>query len=64
MDKSFSLIIDDSGDASINFEHSWGDGVALLRYFNDTYADSTQKQAVHPQDDIVSISSDQVKQLG
>ena len=25
-DKSFSLIITQSGDAAINFEHSWGDG--------------------------------------
>eukprot|EP00960_Hanusia_phi_P027250 746718-Hanusia_phi.AAC.1 len=49
-DKSFQMIIqpkwpsrsscpvDDlrsSGRAGINFEHSWGDGVAVLRYFNE-----------------------------
>jgi len=32
-DKSFSLIVSKDGYAGINFEHSWGDGVAILRYF-------------------------------
>lgn len=32
-DKSFSLIVTKDGVAGINFEHSWGDGVAILRYF-------------------------------
>lgn len=31
-DKSFSLIVSKDGYAGINFEHSWGDGVAVLRY--------------------------------
>lgn len=33
-DKSFSLIVTRDGYAGINFEHSWGDGVAVLRLFN------------------------------
>lgn len=32
-DKSFSLIVSKDGYGGINFEHSWGDGVAVLRYF-------------------------------
>lgn len=32
-DKSFSLIVAGDGLAGLNFEHSWGDGVAVLRYF-------------------------------
>ncbi|KAG8229768.1 hypothetical protein J437_LFUL005849 [Ladona fulva] len=48
-DKSFTLIINKDGEAAINFEHSWGDGVAVLRYFNDIYKDSTQKPHVHPE---------------
>lgn len=32
-DKSFSLIVSKDGYSGINFEHSWGDGVAVLRYF-------------------------------
>lgn len=31
-DKSFSLIVTQDGYAGINFEHSWGDGVAVLRF--------------------------------
>ena len=36
-DKSFSLIITKDGFAGLNFEHSWGDGVAILRYFQVQY---------------------------
>ncbi|EDV97659.1 carnitine O-palmitoyltransferase 2, mitochondrial [Drosophila grimshawi] len=42
-DKSISLLISADGVAAVNFEHSWGDGVAVLRYFNEMYWD-TQKQ--------------------
>lgn len=31
-DKSFSLIVSKDTYSGINFEHSWGDGVAILRY--------------------------------
>lgn len=47
-DKSFSLIIGKDGTAGINFEHSWGDGVAVLRYFNDIYKDSKENVFVLP----------------
>lgn len=39
-DKSFQLLVAANGAASVNFEHSWGDGVAVLRYLNELYADS------------------------
>ncbi|XP_067935231.1 carnitine O-palmitoyltransferase 2, mitochondrial-like [Watersipora subatra] len=32
-DKSFSVIVTSEGSASVTFEHSWGDGVAVLSYF-------------------------------
>ena len=51
-DKSFSLILTKDGKAAINFEHSWGDGVAVMRFFNEVYKDSTRKAAVHPGNDI------------
>ena len=38
-DKSFQLIVTRGGHAAINFEHSWGDGVAVLRLFNELYKD-------------------------
>lgn len=47
-DKSFSLIVSKDGTAGINFEHSWGDGVAVLRYFNEIYKETTQNPFVHP----------------
>lgn len=37
-----------SGITAVNFEHSWGDGVAVLRYFNEVFKDSTEKPHVHP----------------
>uniref|UniRef100_A0ACB8EQ99 Uncharacterized protein n=1 Tax=Sphaerodactylus townsendi TaxID=933632 RepID=A0ACB8EQ99_9SAUR len=47
-DKSFSLIITSDGTAGVNFEHSWGDGVAVLRFINEVYRDSTEHPAVVP----------------
>lgn len=45
-DKSFSLIVASDGLSGLNFEHSWGDGVAVLRYFQDVHKDSTTKSFV------------------
>ena len=39
-DKSFQLILQPNGHCAIHFEHSWGDGVALLRLFNALYEHS------------------------
>ncbi|XP_026732330.1 carnitine O-palmitoyltransferase 2, mitochondrial [Trichoplusia ni] len=47
-DKSFSLIVTKDGVSGVNFEHSWGDGVAVLRFFQDIYAETTKKPFVHP----------------
>ncbi|XP_055978326.1 carnitine O-palmitoyltransferase 2, mitochondrial isoform X1 [Sorex fumeus] len=48
-DKSFSLILAADGTAAVNFEHAWGDGVAVLRFFNEVFKDSTQRPAISPQ---------------
>uniref|UniRef100_A0A8D2KVE1 Choline/carnitine acyltransferase domain-containing protein n=1 Tax=Varanus komodoensis TaxID=61221 RepID=A0A8D2KVE1_VARKO len=48
-DKSFSLIVTSDGTAGINFEHSWGDGVAVLRFINEVYRDSTDHPALVPE---------------
>jgi len=37
LDKSFTLIVTANGKAAVNFEHAWGDGVAVLRFFNEVY---------------------------
>ncbi|AWP11502.1 putative carnitine O-palmitoyltransferase 2 mitochondrial [Scophthalmus maximus] len=47
-DKSFSIIIAKDGQAAINFEHSWGDGVAVLRFLNEIFKDTTERPLVHP----------------
>ncbi|KAK2706367.1 carnitine O-palmitoyltransferase 2, mitochondrial-like [Artemia franciscana] len=53
-DKSFSLILSKEGKAAINFEHSWGDGVAVMRFFNEIYKDSTENPKVHPHEEAVA----------
>lgn len=55
-DKSFQLIVTANGKAAVNFEHSWGDGVAVLRYLNEVYQDSIEHPVVDFVD--VDVSSD------
>ncbi|KAI9908704.1 hypothetical protein PsorP6_003118 [Peronosclerospora sorghi] len=45
-DKIFQLIIASNGEASVNFEHAWGDGVEVLRYLNEMYSDSIKYPVV------------------
>lgn len=47
-DKSFSLIVSKGGHSGVNFEHSWGDGVAMLRYIQDVKSDISKKPRFHP----------------
>uniref|UniRef100_A0A8R1TLP8 Carn_acyltransf domain-containing protein n=1 Tax=Onchocerca volvulus TaxID=6282 RepID=A0A8R1TLP8_ONCVO len=47
-DKCFQLIVDGQGSATINFEHSWGDGVAVLRLMEESFCDTKQNHFVHP----------------
>ena len=48
LDKSFSLIVASNGQAAVNFEHAWGDGVAVLRFFNEVYTLSTSMPLTSP----------------
>ncbi|XP_038659816.1 carnitine O-palmitoyltransferase 2, mitochondrial-like [Scyliorhinus canicula] len=45
-DKSFRLIITNNEVSGINFEHSWGDGVAVLRFLEEIFNDSTENPAI------------------
>uniref|UniRef100_A0A183UWF9 Carn_acyltransf domain-containing protein n=1 Tax=Toxocara canis TaxID=6265 RepID=A0A183UWF9_TOXCA len=47
-DKCFQLIVDARGQATINFEHSWGDGVAVLRLMEESYRDTNNNHFVDP----------------
>ncbi|XP_019727372.1 carnitine O-palmitoyltransferase 2, mitochondrial [Hippocampus comes] len=62
-DKSFSIIVAQDGHAAINFEHSWGDGVAVLRFLNEIYKDTTRKPLVHPGCATSAHSASQVRRL-
>jgi carnitine O-palmitoyltransferase 2 len=44
-DKSFSVTVTKDGTLGIGFEHSWGDGVAILRYTVDTFNDTISRSA-------------------
>lgn len=36
-----------NGKAGVNWEHGWGDGVSMLRYFNEIY-DEMQAESARP----------------
>ncbi len=42
-DKSFQLILDGNAETALNFEHSWGDGVAVLQFFNAIHKESVKE---------------------
>ncbi|XP_072294283.1 carnitine O-palmitoyltransferase 2, mitochondrial [Eucyclogobius newberryi] len=56
-DKSFNIIIAKDGNAAINFEHSWGDGVAVLRFQNEVFKDTTEKPLVSPSSAPAAVDS-------
>ncbi|KAG8460394.1 hypothetical protein KFE25_011885 [Diacronema lutheri] len=47
-DKSFQLVVTANGKAAVSFEHSWGDGVAVLRYFNAVWAYARRLPTLKP----------------
>jgi len=47
MDKSFNLMVSANGKAAINFEHAWGDGVAVLRFFDEVHAAAAALPVIH-----------------
>lgn len=61
-DKSISLLLSKDGVAAVNFEHSWGDGVAVLRYFQDVHHDSINNPQVHP--DTTPSFKENIQKLG
>ena len=42
------MIVCRNGISGIHFEHAWGDGVAVLRFFNEIYQDSTENPVCSP----------------
>ncbi|KAJ3622693.1 hypothetical protein MTP99_018979 [Tenebrio molitor] len=62
-DKSFSLIVAKDGVSAVNFEHAWGDGVAVLRYTQDIYNDAKDKPRIHPDTKLTEGTSPNVQRL-
>ncbi|KAJ6662498.1 hypothetical protein lerEdw1_011634 [Lerista edwardsae] len=61
-DKSFNLILSKDGTAAIHFEHSWGDGVAMLRFQNEVFKDSVQSPAITPESQPAAVDSSKAVQ--
>ncbi|XP_066500574.1 carnitine O-palmitoyltransferase 2, mitochondrial isoform X2 [Hoplias malabaricus] len=56
-DKSFNIILSKNGHAAIHFEHSWGDGVAVLRFQNEVFKETTEKPLVGPDTQPAAVDS-------
>lgn len=56
------MILTKDGRAAVNFEHSWGDGVAVLRYFNEVWKETTEKPFVHPDTPPANVDSSRIVQ--
>lgn len=61
-DKSFNLILSQDGTAAIHFEHSWGDGVAVLRFQNEVFKDSVESPAITPELQPAAVDSSKAVQ--
>lgn len=52
------------GTSGLNFEHSWGDGVAILRYFQDVLKDSNTNPFVEePNTPSTVVPADLVREI-
>ena len=47
-DKSFQLVVLPDGTSAVNFEHSWGDGIAVLRFFEEVFDEASAAPVVTP----------------
>ncbi|UJR25276.1 hypothetical protein I4U23_006628 [Adineta vaga] len=64
-DKSFNMIMLSDGTLGLHCEHSWGDGVALLRFCNDIDQNVNEHHKINSSNyqSIQSSTHDQVKKL-
>ena len=54
-DKSFSLIFSKNGLVGVNFEHAWGDGVAIMRFLDEMINDSHKNAWVNDKMDLSKV---------
>jgi carnitine O-palmitoyltransferase 2 len=62
-DKNYTIMLDQNGTAALNFEHSWGDGVAVLRLFNELFDDTIKNKFVNSETKPSMDKSNSVKRL-
>lgn len=64
-DKSFNMISLADGTLGLHCEHSWGDGVALLRFCNDIDKDATEHGRINAQlyEKLPSTSNDLIEKI-
>ncbi|XP_027219853.1 carnitine O-palmitoyltransferase 2, mitochondrial isoform X1 [Penaeus vannamei] len=58
-DKSFSILMTRDGQSALNFEHAWGDGVAVMSYFNEVAKEINEKPFIHPDSKPANIDASQ-----
>jgi len=61
-DKSFNIVVCANGRSGINWEHAWGDGVAVLNFFNEVH-DATTKEPTRPKSELPANSSELVRPI-
>jgi carnitine O-palmitoyltransferase 2 len=64
-DKSFNMIMLSNGTLGLHCEHSWGDGVALLRFCNDIDKDANEHEKLNSSNyqSIKSSAHDSIEKL-
>ncbi|CAK5092186.1 unnamed protein product [Meloidogyne enterolobii] len=62
-DKCFQLIVDGNGQTTINFEHSWGDGVAVLRLMEEILKDTITNRFVSAGRQVDAAKAGETKRL-
>jgi hypothetical protein len=62
-DKSFQLVVAKNGRSAINFEHAWGDGAAVLRYFDEVYTCANGLPLLPPAESPAALPSSTLEPL-
>lgn len=60
-DKSFQIIMCANGRSAVNFEHAWGDGVAVLRYCNEVWQEAKDIPVEPPAADAARASPERLQ---
>lgn len=62
-DKSFQLTVAKNGRAAVNFEHAWGDGAAVLRFFDEVFTCANGLPLLPPPDTPAALPPASINRL-